>query len=85
MTVVNLDYPRWISSSLILNVDERLIEESAVSIDEKAGAYGSCSTMLNGEAIIFGGYSDLDIIRQVHVKITLHKLEIAPTSDFGGF
>ena len=32
---------------LVFNVDGRLIEENAV-IDQQAGAYGSCSTILNG-------------------------------------
>ena len=49
---------------LIFNAEGRLIEENAV-IDEQTDAFGSCSTMLNGEAIIFGG---LDLMRQVHLK-----------------
>ena len=51
---------------LVFNGDGRLIEENAV-IDEQAGAFYSCSTMLNGEAIIFGG-GHPDIFRQVHLK-----------------
>ena len=51
---------------LVFNADGRLIEENVI-IDKKAGAFGSCSTMLNGEAIIFGGY-DSDIERQVDLK-----------------
>jgi len=51
---------------LVFNADGRLIEENAV-IDQQAGAYKSCSTMLNGEAIIFGGW-DSEIKRQVHLK-----------------
>ena len=72
------------NSPLVFNASGTLIEESVVSIDEQAGAYGSCSTMLNGEAIIFGGF-DSNITRQVHLKINFHKLEILSFSDFGGF
>ena len=39
---------------LVFNADGRLIEENAV-LDDQVSVYGSCSTMLNGEAIIFGG------------------------------
>ena len=46
----------------VFNADGRLIEENAVS-DEQTGSYYSCSTMLNGEAIIFGGW---DLKRQVN-------------------
>ena len=49
----------------IFDADGRLIEENAV-IEEQADVYVSCSTMLNGEAILFGGYSNLK--RQVHLK-----------------
>ena len=55
---------------LVFKADGRLIEDNAV-IDKQAGAFASCSTMLNGEAIIFGGYDsdiDSDIERQVHLK-----------------
>ena len=52
------------TTPLVFNGDGRLIEENAV-IDEQAEIWGSCSTMLNGEAIIFGG-ANSDIIRQVH-------------------
>ena len=51
---------------LVFNGDGRLIEENA-GIEKQAGAYGSCSTMMNGEAIIFGGL-DSDIKRQVLFK-----------------
>ena len=51
---------------MVFNADGRLMEENAV-IDEQAGALESCSTMLNGEAIIFGGNSP-DFVRQVHFK-----------------
>ena len=55
---------------MVFKADGRLIEDNAV-IDKQAGAFASCSTMLNGEAIIFGGYDsdiDSDIERQVHLK-----------------
>ena len=48
---------------LVFNADGRLMEENAV-IDQQTGAYWSCSTMLNGEAIIFGGGGS-NIQRQV--------------------
>ena len=54
------------NSSMVFSASGTLIEESVVSIDEQAGADGSCSTMLNGEAIIFGGYDSNK--RQVHLK-----------------
>ena len=50
---------------LVFNADGRLIEKSAV-LDEQAEVRGSCSTMLNGEAIIFGGLDYTNIKRQVH-------------------
>ena len=50
--------------SFLLNADGRLIEENAL-IDKQADAYQSCSTMLNGEAIIFGGWWS-NIKRQVN-------------------
>ena len=39
----------------VFNADGILIKENPV-IDRQAYVHGSCSTMLNGEAIIFGGY-----------------------------
>ena len=60
--------------SLVFNADGKLIEENAV-VEQQAGAYGSCSTMLNGEAIIFGGDGssfggdESNINRQVHFEI----------------
>ena len=56
-------------TALVFNPDGRLMEEKAV-IDEQARAYGSCSTMLNGEAIIFGGAGN-SIVR--HGKIQLSR------------
>ena len=59
-------------SPFVFNANGTLIEESVVSIDEQAAAFGSCSTMLNGEAIIFGGVVSfkawLQISRQVRLK-----------------
>ena len=52
--------------SLVFDRDGRLIEENDV-IDEQTGIYGSCSTMLNGEAVIFGGSSQ-SFQRQVRFK-----------------
>jgi len=49
----------------LLNADGRLIEENAV-IDEQVKVTGSCSTIMNGEAIIFGGTWYSNFIRQVH-------------------
>ena len=54
------------NDTLVFNADGRLIEENAI-IEVQTGSYGSCSTMLNGEAIIFGGLYP-DIFRQVHLK-----------------
>ena len=45
--------------SLVFNAEGRLIEEDAV-IDEQVEVGGSCSTILNGEAIIFGGGNSMD-------------------------
>ena len=51
---------------LVFNADGRLIEENAV-FDEHTDVYGSCSAILNGEAVIFGGFNG-NIFRQVHLK-----------------
>ena len=56
---------------LVFNADGKLIEENVV-IDEQVEVCSSCSTILNGEAIIFGGFTNME--RQVHLK--LNKLEI---------
>ena len=56
----------WRNDPLVFNADGRLIEENAV-IYEHAYARRSCSTMLNGEAIIFGGW-DSNYYRQVNLK-----------------
>ena len=55
------------NTPLVFNADGTLIEEIAI-IDQQAGADKSCSTMLNGEAIILGGYYS-DIERQVQFKL----------------
>ena len=52
---------------LVFDADGRLIEENVV-IDEQVEVYGSCSTMLNGEAIIFGGSWNSNFVRQVYTK-----------------
>ena len=54
------------NDTLVFNADGRFIEENAV-IEGQTGAYGSCSTMLNGEAVIIGGLYP-DIFRQVLLK-----------------
>ena len=51
---------------LVFNAGGRLIKENLI-MDEQVEVYGSCSTMLNGEAIIFGGWYT-NIVRQVHFK-----------------
>ena len=56
------------NTPLVFNADGRLIEENAV-IDKQVEDDGSCSTMLNGEAIIFGSSDwNLNTYRQVHLK-----------------
>ena len=45
----------------------RLIQDYTDIDYGKVTAFGSCSTMLNGEAVIFGG-SELNSYRQVHLK-----------------
>ena len=40
---------------LVFNANGKLIGEGAV-VDGGATVYGSCSTIFNGEAIIFGGW-----------------------------
>ena len=42
--------------SLLFNGNGKLIDENAV-IEDGIDVYRSCSTMLNGEAVIFGGWS----------------------------
>ena len=55
-------------SPLVFDANGRLIEANAI-IDEQAYAYRSCSTMLNGEAIIFGGlFSNNYLHLKVHLK-----------------
>ena len=52
----------------VFNADGILIKENPV-IDRQAYVHGSCSTMLNGEAIIFGGSNWSNFNRQVHFEI----------------
>ena len=54
------------NTPLLFNANGRLIEASVV-IDEQVEVWGSCSTMLNGEAIIFGAWNS-NFYRQVHLK-----------------
>ena len=65
-TTVN-DFENPVEDKLVFNDNGRLIGESA-SIGENSGAYRSCSTMVNGEAVIFGGHNNAptNINRQVH-------------------
>ena len=65
-TTVN-DFNDQFNDKLVFNENGRLIGESA-SIGENSGAYRSCSTMVNGEAVIFGGNHNepTDIKRQVN-------------------
>ena len=51
---------------LVFNADGNLIEENA-DIEGHVEIEGSCSTMLNGEPIIFGGWTP-NIKQQVHLK-----------------
>ena len=64
------DFENRFNDKLVFNKNGRLIGESA-SIGENSGAYRSCSTMLNGEAIILGGNHDepTNINRQVHLNL----------------
>ena len=66
-TTVN-DFENRFVDKLIFSSDGRLIGESA-SIGENSGAYRSCSTMVNGEAVIFGGNHEepTNINRQVNI------------------
>ena len=50
----NIDYP-IITIDFIFNAAGERIRKK-FNVDDQSGAYGSCSTMLNGEAFIFGGY-----------------------------
>ena len=70
-TTVN-DFENRFNDKLVFNANGRLIEEDA-SIGEDSGAYRSCSTMLNGEAIVLGGNHEYptNINRQVHFKSIL--------------
>ena len=52
---VGREFNDTIDIPLVFNPDGRLIDVNAV-IDEQASTYGSCSTMFNGEAVLFGGW-----------------------------
>ena len=60
------DHLLFVSGSdlLVFNGDGRLIEKNVI-MDAQVEVYGSCSTILNGEAIIFGG-RESNIKRQVN-------------------
>ena len=52
----NLSLPTYKSrTQFVFNSNGKLIGEKAV-VDEVISPYGSCSTVFNGEAIIFGGW-----------------------------
>ena len=70
------DFENQFNDKLVFNETGRLIGESA-SIGENSGAYRSCSTMVNGEAVIFGGNHDTptDIKRQVNLTIQNNPIE----------
>ena len=53
-----------LNDPFVFNSDGKFVTKS-VTVDENSGAYGSCFTMLNGEAVIFGGLSVAGIGRQV--------------------
>ena len=53
----------WKYTSSVFDADGRLIAESTLT-DGLSGAFNSCSVMVNGEAIIFGGW-DVNTNRQV--------------------
>ena len=42
--------------ALVFNGDGKFVTES-VTVDENSEAFHSCFTMLNGEAVIFGGFN----------------------------
>ena len=52
------------NEALVFNDGGNFVTDS-VTVDENSGAVGSCLTMLNGEAVIFGGDSYYDLERQV--------------------
>ena len=74
-TTVN-DFENQFADKLVFNENGRLIGESA-SIGENSGAYRSCSTMVNGEAVIFGGNHDqpTNINRQVNIAIQNNQIQ----------
>lgn len=62
------DFNNRLRDELVFDADGRLIGESAI-IGENSGAYRSSTTILNGEAVIFGGNHEepSNIKRQISV------------------
>ena len=52
------------NDALVFNGDGKFVTES-VTVDRNSKVYGSCFTMLNGVAVIFGGWFDSGFKRQV--------------------
>ena len=78
------------SSQFVFATNGRLIQDYT-AIDDSGIISGSCSTMLNGEAIIFGGDSIICttgeciiLVRQVHLKINRQRMDISLILDNGG-
>ena len=68
------DFGNFFIDKLIFDANGRLVGESPTS-GEQSGVYRSCSTMLNGEALIFGGNHEdpYGINRQVNsIYFSLH-------------
>ena len=71
------------NNPLVFNGNGQLIDEYAV-IEDEVDVYRSCSTMLNGEAVIFGGWESR-YNRQVLFKIHMYWVEITFNKDCGSF
>ena len=56
-TEQNLLFFLYKSNGLVLN-DDGLITQESVTFEDNSYAFESCFTMLNGEAIIFGGWDN---------------------------
>ena len=71
----------YLNATLVFNGDGKFVTES-VAVDANSEAYRSCFTMLNGEAVIFGGSSTFGIDRQVthskrkYVKYLFFKISV---------
>ena len=80
------DHLLFVDYKLVFNADGRMIEENAI-LEQQVEVWGSCSTILNGQAIIFGGSGRTsNIYRQVHfIKICIglkyHPFQISVVSD----